>query len=273
MLLPIFAESRTLRHPQSHISSTLDRSRLRGAATNRDARWTAPSYARLLSSPPAERGQAADHSGSDSDFHLRMNPPAFESSRLELLEPEVERPSGVEVSRKAGDRVSGADLMRLLYRQMRSLAGPRADLEDIVQAAAERAWKALPRFEGRAALSTWTYGIAYRTLLDHDRWYRRFRRRFEPALNDDPAVEEDRDSELRLREKRRAQHLHRALGLLPAAKRAVVVLHDLEGLEVSEIAGVVGANERTVRSRLRDARKKLVELLSAEPLFETEALR
>jgi len=235
-----------------------------------EERWTAQSHARLLSSLPPERGEAADRSGSDSDFHLRMNPPVFESTGLDLIAPKAERPSGIAVSRKPRDRVSGADLMRLLYRQMRSLAGPRADLEDIVQAAAERAWKALPRFEGRAALSTWTYGIAYRTLLDHDRWYRRFRRRFEPAVNDDPGSEEDRDSEVRLREKERAKRLHNALDLLPAAKRAVVVLHDLEGLEVFEIAEVVGANERTVRSRLRDARKKLLALLSADPLFDTE---
>jgi RNA polymerase sigma-70 factor (ECF subfamily) len=202
-----------------------------------------------------------------------MNPPAFESTELELLAPstESERPSGVEVSRGPRERVEGAELLRLLYRQMRSLAGPRTDLEDIVQAAAERAWKALPRFEGRAALSTWTYGIAYRTLLDHDRWYRRFRRRFEPATGDDPMQEDDRDSEIRLREKERAARLHRALAKLPAVKRATIVLHDLEGLDVAEIAIVVGANERTVRSRLRDARKKLGALLLADPAFDLEA--
>ena len=61
---------------------------------------------------------------------------------------------------------------------MRSLAGPRQDLDDLVQQAAERALRALDRFEGRCALSTFTYGIVYRTMLDHDRWYRRFRRRF-----------------------------------------------------------------------------------------------
>ncbi len=55
---------------------------------------------------------------------------------------------------------------------MRALAGPRQDLDDLVQAAAERALKALERFEGRSALSPFTYGIVYRTLLDHQRWYR-----------------------------------------------------------------------------------------------------
>jgi len=235
-----------------------------------EERWIAPSQARLIRNSPV-RGEGPDPVRSEIEFDLRMNPPAFESTELEMLVPstEAERPSGVEVSRVP--RVEGSELLRLLYRQMRSLAGPRTDLEDIVQAAAERAWKSLPRFEGRAALSTWTYGIAYRTLLDHDRWYRRFRRRFEPAAGDDAQPDDNRDSEVRLREKERAMRLHEALAKLPAAKRATVVLHDLEGLDVSEIAIVVGANERTVRSRLRDARKKLTDLLTADPLFDSEA--
>ena len=52
------------------------------------------------------------------------------------------------------------DLLRLLYRQMRVLAGPRPDLDDLVQCAAERMIRALPRFEGRSMLSTFAYGVA-----------------------------------------------------------------------------------------------------------------
>lgn len=212
------------------------------------------------------------HPRARNDFGFGMNPPLFESAQLELVAPTAPEPrSGVSSSPQAQVEIAAEELLRLLYRQVRSLAGPRADLDDIVQAAAERAWKALPRFEGRAAFSTWTYGIAYRTLLDHDRWYRRFRRRFQPASADDPEPEEEaRDSEVRLREKERAQRLHHALARLPADKRAVIVLHDLEGLDVPEVAAVVGANELTVRSRLRDARKKLATWLSADPLFDPE---
>ena len=76
------------------------------------------------------------------------------------------------------ERVRPAELLSLLYRQMRTLAGPRVDIDDLVQAAAERALRALDRFEGRCSLSTFTYQISYRTLIDHERWYRRFRRRF-----------------------------------------------------------------------------------------------
>lgn len=267
----MFAETRAERQPRDEISLQRACSYRRGGATNGAERWNARTQAKLRTNSPRGRGEVVVHLRAQSEFDFRMNPPAFESSQLELLAPlEAEPRSGVETSRRGRIEVAPAELLRLLYRQMSSLAGPRADIEDIVQAAAERAWKALPRFEGRAALSTWTYGIAYRTLLDHDRWYRRFRRRFQPAANDDPEPSDDRDSEVRLREKERAQRLHGALAHLPAAKRAVIVLHDLEGMDISDIALVVKSNELTVRSRLRDARKKLAALLLADPLFDAE---
>ena len=159
-------------------------------------------------------------------------------------------------------------LLALLYRQLRCLAGPRPDLDDIVQAAAERVLKALPRFEGRAQLSTWIYGVAYRTLLDHDRWYVRFKRRYIFAEDEDlPEPRSRFDSESLLIEVERARRLYQALDQLPAPKRAVLILHDLEGLPAGEVAEVVGVSEPTVRSRLRDGRAKLAQLLERDPLF------
>jgi RNA polymerase sigma-70 factor (ECF subfamily) len=171
-------------------------------------------------------------------------------------------------------REGSDELLSLLYRQMRSLAGPRQDLDDLVQAAAERALKALPRFERRSSLSTFTYGIVYRTLLDHQRWYRRFQRRF--SLENRDEVDDlafPRSSETDLRELERARRLYAALDTLPQAKRAALILHDLEGLAVTEVAAISGSNERTVRSRLRDAHKKLALILSQDPLFDPEVPR
>jgi RNA polymerase sigma factor (sigma-70 family) len=132
--------------------------------------------------------------------------------------------------------------------------------------------RALERFEGRCALSTFTYSIVYRTLLDHDRWYRRFRRRFvlEPR-EEHVDLESPRCSDTDLVELERARRLYCALDALPAAKRAALILHDLEGIDVSDVAAIVNANERTVRSRVRDARHKLAELLRADALFDVEA--
>ena len=159
-------------------------------------------------------------------------------------------------------------LLELLYRQMRALAGPRPDLDDLVQLAAERALRSLPRFDGRSALSTWTYGIAYRTLADQHRWWYRWRKRFSPWEEArDPEPDSSMDGEVAVRQLRRARRVYEALDRLPPAKRAVLVMHDLEGLSFSEIALAVGANERTLRSRLRDGRRKLAELLRNDPLF------
>jgi RNA polymerase sigma-70 factor (ECF subfamily) len=181
-------------------------------------------------------------------------------------------PSAAETLESA--RAVPDELLALLYRQVAALIGPRRELDDIVQAAAERALRALPRFEGRSALSTWTYSIAYRAVVDHDRWFRRWRRRFVLA-EDEPVPERcsSWDGEAAMMELRRARRLHQVLSELPATKRAVIVLHDLEGMALREVAEVVGANERTVRSRLRDARKKLAQLLTEDPLFRTEVTR
>jgi RNA polymerase sigma-70 factor (ECF subfamily) len=163
------------------------------------------------------------------------------------------------------------ELLALLYRQMRALAGPRQDLDDLVQAAAERAIKALERFERRSSLSTFTYGIVYRTLIDHQRWFRRFQRRFALEPRDeaeDPTF--PRSSETDLRELERARRLYCALDELPQEKRAALILHDLEGLDVADVAAISGTGELTVRSRLRDAHKKLAEILRKDPLFDPE---
>lgn len=168
-------------------------------------------------------------------------------------------------------RGSSDELLALLYRQMRALAGPRQDLDDLVQAAAERALKALVRFEGRSSLATFTYGIVYRTLLDQQRWYRRFQRRFSLDSREEPdELEFPRTSETDLRELQRARRLYAALDELPKEKRATLILHDLEGLDVADVATISGANELTVRSRLRDAHKKLAEILRKDPLFDPE---
>jgi DNA-directed RNA polymerase specialized sigma24 family protein len=50
----------------------------------------------------------------------------------------------------------------------------------------------------------------------------------------------------------------------------VVVLRELEGLSLAEVAAVVGANERTVRSRLHDGKQKLLSILREDPCFNPE---
>ena len=161
------------------------------------------------------------------------------------------------------------EVFGLVYAQMRSLAGRTSDLEDLVQAAAEQALRALPGFEGRSALPTWTFRICYHTLLNERRWYKRWLRRF--TLTGDGTLPDSEDARAGAHEAlervERAQRLRAALERVSPKRRAVVILHDLEGLPLSEVVDIVGANLLTVRSRLRDGRKVLLRELAADPYF------
>lgn len=94
----------------------------------------------------------------------------------------VDRPYASPRSATLADEV-----FALVYRQVHKLAAGR-DVDELVQAAAEQALRSLPTFGGRSALATWTFRICYVTIRRHDRWYRRWLRRF--TLTDDGEIPE-----------------------------------------------------------------------------------
>lgn len=161
--------------------------------------------------------------------------------------------------------VSERELFEALYRRMAALAGRSApDLDDLVQLAAEQVIKSRESFEGRSELSTWIYGVCYRVLLKQRRWYRRWSVRFRLQQEGDPTPMDETLPGAMLERREHARRLQAALDRLSERHRSVVVLHDVEELSITEIAAIVGSNELTVRSRLRDGRKRLRALLSAE---------
>lgn len=167
------------------------------------------------------------------------------------------------------------EVFALVYRQIRKLAGPR-DVDELTQLAAEQVLQSLPRFEGRSQLSTWTFRICYLTVRKHDRWYRRWLRRFTLTSDGELPERERQDMSApddRVEEQRRAQRLRRALEELSPKRRDVIVLHEIEGLSIEEIAQIVGAAPVAVRSRLRDGRKMLATILANDPYFGDEACR
>lgn len=158
--------------------------------------------------------------------------------------------------------LSERQLFEAVYLRMHALAGPTAgDLDDLVQLAAEQAFKSASRFDGSCEIGTWLYTICYRVLLNQRRWYRRWSLRFSPLTLDDDAVSHEPLPSDVLEARARTRELQRALAQMTEKYRAVVVLHDLEELSVAEIAHIVGAGELTVRSRLRDGRKQLAKIL------------
>ena len=196
-----------------------------------------------------------------------MLAPAPRKAVNEDGEPSAQGPNLAAQSRR--DSLNDTELFNLVYCQMRSLAGADRDFDDLVQIAAESAFRRLPYFEGRSLLSTWTYRICYNTWLKQRRFYRRWLVRF--SLTDDgslPALPgNDPFGEMAIEQTERLAALHAAIARIPERRRAVVILHDLEGHCIEEIASIVGANPRTVRSRLRDGRKVLLRELQSDAYF------
>lgn len=190
--------------------------------------------------------------------------------KLILPRPQDEvQPADGSARRDSAGAIRARQVFGLVYVQMRALAGAAPDFDDLVQLAAEQAFRTLPAFAGRSRLSTWTYRICYHTLLKQRRFYRRWLARFAFTLHGAlPDVgDETQSPDEALLTTERMSRLRAALDRVPERRRAVVIMHDLEGLDIPEIAAIVEAKPLTVRSRLRDGRRLLAQALAADPYF------
>jgi len=160
------------------------------------------------------------------------------------------------------DRVLGA---------LRRFGLDASEADEVAQEVFLRAWRGLPRFEGRSQFSTWLYRIAFNEAQ------RRLARRPPPRAEADP----DRDDpvvslpespnlgpEAQTLDHEFEQTLERALEQLPMEWRAAVVLRDIEGLSTHEAAEIVGVGEAAFKSRLHRGRMQLRALL--EPYLRPE---
>ena len=131
------------------------------------------------------------------------------------------------------------------------LTADRGRAEDLCQEAFMRVVKGAPEWEERARFRTWLYAMARNLAVDEAR--RAAFRRTGPleaageAASADPAPDAAAEAAL-LRPK-----LEAALAGLPAEQREVFLLREHAGLRFAEIAAVTGAQENTVKSRMRYA--------------------
>ena len=158
------------------------------------------------------------------------------------------------------------------YRLAVRITGNQQDAEEAVQDAFWSVVRKIDMFRGDSAFGSWMYRIVSNAAYEK---IRRRRRAFrEIALDevlppfdedgrharsitdwsfaiDDPAVQ----TELR-------SVLSSAVSELPAHYRAVVVLRDIEGLSVAEVADALAISVSTVKSRAHRARLSLRKRLS-----------
>ena len=154
---------------------------------------------------------------------------------------------------------------RLWAVALRTMGNPE-DAADGLQDAMIAAFRRAGSFRGEAAVTTWLHRVVVNACLDRLRAAKI--RRLE-ALPDDvedrgtlvaTAVHDDQPDAAAENAERQRRVLA-ALNTLPADQRAALVLVDMEGFPVAEVAVMLGCAEGTVKSRCSRGRTRLAGLL------------
>ncbi|MDF1565676.1 MAG: RNA polymerase sigma factor [Deltaproteobacteria bacterium] len=155
----------------------------------------------------------------------------------------------------------------MVYRVVGRSLGPGAspaDLEDLTQLTFLQAHRGLASFRGDCKPSTWLCGIAMRTTLQWMRGRGR-RRRLREALALELQAETRQSAadapERSAASRDRLRKVWEVLLSMKEGKRAVYVLHELEGMPGPEIARALRIPEGTVWTRLHHARKEILAAL------------
>jgi len=158
-----------------------------------------------------------------------------------------------------------AQLYRLAYR----LTGSEADSEDLLQDLVVKLHTRADEIAGLDKPGIWLARVLYRLYVDS---HRRASRRPTPVSDvteddrgDDPidrlAGDENEQPDQLTERQLNAQRLQAAVDALVEDRRAVVLLHDVEGYRLTEIAEMLDLPVGTLKSRLHRARRQLRDAL------------
>ena len=152
----------------------------------------------------------------------------------------------------------------LVYRLCCALLRDPSHAQDAAQESLVRIWKALARYDGRAALSTWIYAIT--------------RNRCLTALSQRPALAALSESDVDVAEgvgeaieaQDQAAVLRELVDRLPERYRRVLLLYYYEERAVSEVAQMLAMPVGTVKTALFRARAALMQQLRSCGLDQAE---
>jgi len=159
-----------------------------------------------------------------------------------------------------------------IYAMIVNMVKNEADAWDLAQEVFIKAWRALPKFEGKARFSTWLFRISHNVVYD---WTRKRKIQGDGELNDETldlgkletsaptAPHHSARPDQAMERKELRNRLESAIAQLSTEHREVILLREVQGLDYKEIAKVTENSTGTVMSRLHYARKKLQAILSS----------
>jgi RNA polymerase sigma-70 factor (ECF subfamily) len=174
-----------------------------------------------------------------------------------------------------GDRRAFADLYRRhldsVYARLTRLIGPVPERDDLVQQIFLDVYRALRRFRGDAAFSTFLHRIVLNVACEHLERRRRGRGRSEPleGRQIEALIAPGASPERRAREREELARLFALLEDLSPKRRAAFVLVAIERLPLEEAAALLEANPAAVKQRMLDARRELARALDRAPREES----
>lgn len=142
-----------------------------------------------------------------------------------------------------------------VWRTLRRLGLRGRDIEDGVQDVFVVVHRRLADFDPERPIRPWLFGIAYRIVI---KGMRRVGTRAERLVGDVDAIGMDAPADEQIEEGQRRALVLAALERLEPERRAVLVMHDMDGHGAPEIAQALEIPVNTVYSRLRLARKDFV---------------
>jgi len=143
-----------------------------------------------------------------------------------------------------------------LFSTLQRLGASPREVEDLAQEVFLILHRNWPTLDVTRPFRPYLFAVAFRVVCAHRR--RRSREIPHPYLEaEDPAT----GPEESLQSKQSADLLMMALDTLPLPRRAVVVMHDLDGFSIVEVAARLSLTRFGAYARLRKARKELASAL------------
>lgn len=166
---------------------------------------------------------------------------------------------------------------RRVYALCLRMVGNPSDAEDLMQEAFLQLFRKIGTFRGESAFSTWLHRMTVNVVL------MRLRKKALPVASLEETTEPDEETggprkdigapDLRLSGAVDRVNLERSIERLPPGYRTVFVLHDVQGYEHNEIAGIMGCSVGNSKSQLHKARTKLRDLLQEEVREQARQVR
>jgi RNA polymerase sigma-70 factor, ECF subfamily len=160
-------------------------------------------------------------------------------------------------------------LIRVVEWTILRVTGKRSrDHEDLVQSAFEQIVITLyrQRFARACTLTSWAASISCHVALNAVRAQQRSRRWLMPQQD---VVEYERapgsgDVEADVRARRELERVRAHLASMKPERASAVILHDVNGLELKELAAVMGVSVAAAQSRLSRGRRELDDLITKD---------